>query len=167
MNHENGGRAIRSALVLCLGALFFLLAAGVALLSSNIYRSVAAAGDTTSTLRTAVSYVANQVRRGDVAGGVDVVDFGGVPALCLREELEDGYTYVTLIYCYDGQLREFYVEEGYETVPEDGEPILPLTALELSRSAAAIRIEARAGEEVLSVDLAPRTELPVGEEDAA
>ena len=112
-------------LVLC--ALFFLLAMGLTLLSSGVYRAVAAQADETYAQRTALSYLVNQVRRSDAPGGVSVGRFGDSDALFLREE-----GYVTILYCYEGQLRELYMEDGLELSPADGVDVLPLERLELA-----------------------------------
>ena len=40
--------------------------------------------------------------------------------------------YVTILYCYEGQLRELYMEDGLELSPADGVDVLPLERLELA-----------------------------------
>lgn len=146
------GRTLRAAVTVVLCALFFLLAMGVVLLGSGIYRDAAAASDENFTHRTALSYVINQVRRGDVAGGVTLGSFGGGDALFLRE---GGYT--TILYCYDGQLRELYMEDGLDLTPEDGTAILPLAALEIAPKDGCLRVTAT-GEDGAryTADLSPR-----------
>lgn len=156
MNLENNGRNLSSALVLCLAALFFVLAAGTALLGSSVYRRVAAASDQNASQRTAMSYLINQVRRGD-AQGLSIGDYEGVQALCLTDLLEDGSEYVTLIYCYDGQLRELYMEKGTGLAPEDGNAILPLQELRFALEGDALKIAAQSPEgESWTVTVTPR-----------
>lgn len=65
---------------MCLAALFALLAMGVTLMGTGVYRAVADDADANSTQRTALSYVVNQIRRSD-AGGVAIGTFGGGDAL--------------------------------------------------------------------------------------
>lgn len=157
MKLDNGGRRLRLALVLCLAGLYFLLAMGVALMGTGIYRSVAKSGDVNSAQRTALSYVVNQVRRGD-REGVAVGRFQGVRALRLSETGPDGSVYHTLIYCCGGQLRELYMEEGAGLAPEDGLPILPLEELDFTVGGSLLKITAAGAEgERWSVSLAPRT----------
>lgn len=131
MRFEPEHRGVRTAVVICLAAFFFVLAMGVTLLGSSVYRAAAADADVNAAHRTALSYVVNQIRRGD-AGGVAVGSFGGGDALRLSETLSDGTVYVTLIYCYDGSLRELYMEEGTGLSPEDGTSILALDSLGLA-----------------------------------
>ena len=67
--------------VFLLCALFFFLAMALTLLSSGVYRSVAAASEENYTLRTALSYLTNQVRAGDAQGALSLTSFGGRDAL--------------------------------------------------------------------------------------
>lgn len=67
---RRSSRLLRTALVAALSALFFLLAMGITLMGSSVYRSTAAASDAHYTARTAVSYLANQLRQGDRTGSV-------------------------------------------------------------------------------------------------
>lgn len=129
MKQMPSGKALRTVIVVCLVGLYFVLAVGVTLLGSSIYRAVAVSADENSTHRTALSYVANQVRRGD-AESVAVGSFGGYDALRLSETTEGGYVYVTYIYCYEGSLRELYTEEGSGLMPEDGTALISLAQLD-------------------------------------
>ena len=63
MKLSSEGRGLRSTLVVVLCALFFILAMGVTLLGSGVYRDVVAVSDKNEAERTALSYLVNQVRR--------------------------------------------------------------------------------------------------------
>lgn len=159
MRIEAEHRGVRTAVVICLAAFFFLLAMGVTLLGSSVYRAAAADADENAAHRTALSYVVNQIRRGD-AGGVVVGSFGGVDALRLSEVGDDGTIYVTLIYCYGGSLRELYMEEGTGLLPEDGVPIMELDSLVLTAGEnGVLTITAARSGMSWSVSLAPRSGL--------
>ncbi|MCC8122607.1 MAG: DUF4860 domain-containing protein [Oscillospiraceae bacterium] len=125
MKFSTNGLRLITVVLLC--GLFFLFAVSVILLGSDLYRNMVDDTDERYTQRTALSYLVNQVRRGDVAGGVSVESFGGSDALVLREN-----GYITRLYCYNGQLYELYTEEGLEFAPEDGIAVLALTSLTLS-----------------------------------
>lgn len=155
MKFNQGQPGLRSALAVCLAGLFFLLAMGVALLGGNLYRAVAADADENDTHRTALSYVVNQLRRGD-NGGLAVGEFEGVPAARTTETLEDGSVYITLIYCYDGQLRELYMEEGTGLTPGDGAALMPLDSLDFALNEGLLTVTAGSGGERWQVSLAPR-----------
>lgn len=135
LNHTS--RGLRSALILILCGLYFVLAMGITLLASGVYRDTVESADRNYAQRTALSYLINQVRRSDTDGSVAVGSFGESDALVLR----DG-PYVTILYCYDGQLRELYTEEGSGLTAQDGLPILPLASLTLSFTESGISITA-------------------------
>lgn len=157
MKIHSGGNGLRRVVVVCLAGLFALLAMGVTLMGTGVYRAVAGDADANSTQRTALSYVVNQIRRAD-AGGVAVGTFGGADALRLTETGEDGSVYVTLIYCWEGSLRELYMEEGTGLAPEDGMAVLELSSLDLSVTEnGGLDITASDGEHQWSVTLYPRT----------
>ena len=157
MKIHSGGNGLRRVVVVCLAGLFALLAMGVTLMGTGVYRAVAGDADANSAQRTALSYVVNQIRRAD-AGGVAVGTFGGADALRLTETGEDGSVYVTLIYCFEGSLMELYMEEGTGLAPEDGMPLLELSSLDLSVTEnGGLDITASDGEHQWSVTLYPRT----------
>lgn len=114
--------ALRSVLIALLCGLFFLLSMGITLLSSGVYRETVDAADQNAAQRTALSYLVNQVRRGAVLG---LGKFGGEDAILIYDEAG----YVTILYCYDGALRELYTEPGAGLAPADGLALLPLTEL--------------------------------------
>lgn len=150
---------LRSAAVFALCALFAVLSMGLTLLASGAYRDTAAGAEANYTRRTALSYLVNQVRRSDADGCVYVESFGGGDALVLAEPT-GGSSYVTLLYCYDGQLRELYVEEGYPLLPEDGLPVLELQSLRVCAENGLLSFTATAPDgAVSSVSVAPRCRL--------
>lgn len=135
MEHEHS--PLRSAAVLALCGLFAVLAVGLAVLSSGVYRSAVSASDGNSARRTALSYLVNQVRRADRTGGVAVGAFGDGDAVALTETVE-GADYVTILCCLDGQLMELYAEAGSGLTPADGLAVLPLADLSVETDGALI-----------------------------
>ena len=156
---RRSSRLLRTALVAALSALFFLLAMGITLMGSSVYRSTAAASDAHYTARTAVSYLANQLRQGDRTGSVTVTSFGDGDALMLTEG-----SYYTLLYCYEGQLRELYAETGSGMTAADGLSILALDSLEISVEDGLISLTASGEDASGSVSSAPRCGVSVLEE---
>ena len=157
MKTHSGGAGLRRVVIVCLAALFALLAMGVTLMGTGVYRAVVDDANANSAQRTALSYVVNQIRRAD-AGGVSVGAFGGGDALRLTETGGDGSVYVTLIYCFEGSLRELYMEEGTGLAPEDGMALLELSSLDLSVTEnGGLDITVSDGVHQWSVSLYPRT----------
>lgn len=140
MSQPRAQGGLRIAAVFSLCALFAILAMGLTLLSSSVYRATAADADTNYTHRTALSYLMNQVRRSDGAGLVSTGFLGDAEALVLTERL-DGASYVTMLYCHEGQLRELYMEEGTGLTPADGVAILPISALDVALEGGVLRLQ--------------------------
>lgn len=137
LSEQNRGGALRGAVVLALVAVFFILAMGITLLGSSVYRSTVSASEENYVRRTALSYLVNQIRRGDELGGVAVGSFAGADAVVLAE---DGY--VTYLYCWDGQLRELYMESDAGLTAGDGLPVLPLSSLSVTSEPGSILLTA-------------------------
>lgn len=153
MNPSKSGRSLRTALVVVLCALFFVLAMGITLLGSSVYRGVVSASDRNYTQRTALSYLINQVRR---AWSVDVGSFEFCPALDLGGTGAES-DYHTVLYVYDGQLRELYAQRDSGLTPADGTAILPLSDLELELEDGLITLTVTAEDgKSYSASVAPR-----------
>ena len=138
--------------------MFFLLCATLTLSGGRLYAQTADAGSVNYQSRTALSYLVNQIRQGDRAdGGIAVTSFGGQDAVCIREQLEGG-SFLTLLYCYDGQLRELFMEEGTGLQPGDGTPLLPLDGLSVTACDGVMTLTVTLPEQgaTRQVSLAPR-----------
>jgi hypothetical protein len=150
--------------VFVLGAVFLFLSIGLVLLGSSVYRKVVAGSQANDNMRTTLSYIANQVRRNDAQGNIQVGEFYGQDALLLTQYLE-GIECVTYLYCWEGSLRELFVEKGYELTPESGLPLIPLEDIYFSVSEEGlISVEALlSGGARGRLLLAPRSGLAGGE----
>jgi hypothetical protein len=114
-----------TAVVLLLMGMFVLLSVGVMVLGISVYNNTNNLSSANYAQRTVLSYIANQVRRGDANGGVETRDFNGVEALVFRQDF-DGAEYLTCLYAYDGELRELFTEDGAEQELASGVPIMPV-----------------------------------------
>ena len=122
---NSGARMLDTVFVLSL--LCVLTAVSLMLVSTgaSLYQNIAADMDRSFQLNTSLTYVANKVRGGDMAGQVYIEDFYGQEALVLGESYDE-YQYATWIYCYEGQLMELFGEVGGEYELTDGTPLLEL-----------------------------------------
>jgi hypothetical protein len=158
-------KAIMSAdgiAVFLLGAVFLFLSVGLVLLGSSVYRRVLADSRENDQIRTTFSYIANQVRRKDVAGNVQVGKFHGQDALLLMQDVA-GIECVTYLYCWDGSLRELFVEKGYELEPEAGLSLIPLENIFFTMEGGLINVEALFANGIQSqLTLAPRSGVTGG-----
>ena len=123
-------RKIDALAVFLLFGLFAVCILSVLLTGADAYRRLAQRDQLSYDWRTAGQYLSTRVRQADRAGAVTVRSFGGVDALVLTEEI-DGSAYETLVYCYDGYLRELFVSAGGDFSPEDGEEVLQAQSLSL------------------------------------
>lgn len=105
--------------VLALFCVFAASALLVVLIGANVYRSTVRSMDRNFNLQTTLSYVAAKVQQNDRAGAVSVVEFEGTPALRLTETI-DGQAYETMVYAYEGTLRELFTRRGSGAGPAEG-----------------------------------------------
>ena len=120
---EKQGFRADSVGVFLLGAVFLFLSIGLVMLGGSLYRNIMLSSGKNDEARTTFSYIANQVRRADESGGVQVGELNGLQALVLNQNY-GGWEFVTYLYYYDGALRELFVEKGMELEPEAGLPIV-------------------------------------------
>jgi hypothetical protein len=125
---KNKSSMLDTAVVLLLMGMFILLSIGVMVLGISVYNNTNELSSENYAQRTVLSYIANQVRRGDTSGGVELRDIDGVSALVFRQDF-DGTDYLTCLYAYDGALRELFTEDGSEQELASGIPIMPVAAL--------------------------------------
>lgn len=131
---------IDGVLVLLLLAVFMVSVLFVLLTGADVVQKLTRRDDVSYDRRTATQYITTRVRQADAAGRVAVRDFGGCDAIVLTEEY-DGVPYETLVYCYDGTLRELFTEAGLEQEPSYGEEILPAEAFTVEQDGACLTAE--------------------------
>lgn len=117
------GSSANGMLVFLIYGMFALFSLFLVVIGARVYRGLTAAGNENTEIRSAFSYVANKVRLGGgQAGAVRVEEKNGITVLSLRESYEDT-EYETVIYYYDGALREYFAPAGQDFMPEAGERI--------------------------------------------
>lgn len=125
------------ALVLFL--LFSLCVLGVLLTGADVYQRITQRDSAAYDRRTAVQYLTTKLRQSDETENLAVVDFEGIPALRLREQIGDR-CYQTHIYCMDGYIWELYAREGSGLSPEDGAKVLPAESMQLQWEAPVLTV---------------------------
>ena len=134
---------------LALLALLFIFIIGSLVLMNvgvRVYKNIVVNNGENYRLRTSLSYLATKIRQSDEVGAVSVTEEDGVPVLLLKEKLDSG-DYRTMLYCYDGHLRELFQEEGMEYKLEDGMEIVDLNRMEIEQQENRIVLTAVDGEE--------------------
>ena len=131
---------ITALAALLTAALFILCLLAVLLTGAERYRKAAEQGETAFAQRTAAGYLTARIRQGGQAGAVAVEDFGGQEALILRERIGEE-RYATRVYCRDGYLWELFAAEGGDFLPEDGQQLVELAALELKQEGRVLTVQ--------------------------
>ena len=111
-------------LVLLVFALFMVSALLVLLTGADVVQGITERDQASYEQRTAVQYLATRVRQADEVGAISVCTTEIGDRLVLSETI-DGLPYETMIYCYDGYLRELFCVRGNAFDAAFGEKILP------------------------------------------
>ena len=131
MKRQTGAGTIAALILTCVfgTALLLSLVAG-----AGVYRRVAERTEHAAASRVGLTYLAAKIHGADRAGAVCAGTFGGADAVYLYEDM-DGLTYETILYVYDGKLREMLCEQGWESEPESGEVIAEAQSLTVTQPA--------------------------------
>lgn len=131
MKRQSGAGTLAALALTCVfGATLLLsLAAG-----ASVYRRVADRVEQSAEGRVSLSYITAKIHGFDAAGLVEAGSYGDGDAVFLYEDF-DGLTYETILYVYDGYLREMLCEKGWEQDPEFGEEITEMQGLAVTEAA--------------------------------
>jgi len=140
MKTERKQRKVDNLMVLLLFGVFAVCILSVLLTSADIYQRLSVRDQHSYDQRTATQYLTRRVHQADRLGDVSVRPFEGQNALVFTEEIEGG-TYETLVYCYDGYLRELFVAAGGGFMPEDGEKVLAARELSIRQERQLLNLE--------------------------
>jgi hypothetical protein len=108
---------------------FALTAIFVAVLGAQVYRSSAEKMQANFDTRTSLVYISEKVRQ-STGTNFEVRDVEGQSALVITEEYDDGQTYETWIYTYNGKLCETTISADGEMQPGTGQSIMDMKAMD-------------------------------------
>lgn len=112
---------------LILYGVFTLISLLLVLIGAQIYQGIVQRTDARSDVRASLSYVANKVRSSQK---VNLETREGMTVLVLPEEEQ----VETLIYYYDGKLRELFQLKGETFSPERGEELAAVSGFSAAQS---------------------------------
>jgi hypothetical protein len=104
----------------------------VLMLGAGVYRNIIETSQENYEARIGMSYIWSKVKNKDDGGEIRIGEFHGRPTLYF-EDIYGGKLYHTLIYSYDGWLRELFFEDGIDFLPGDGNPIIRIDAFNLEQ----------------------------------
>ena len=133
-------RKIDNLLVLLLFSVFAVCILSVLLTGADIYQRLSSRDQHSYDRRTAAQYLTTRVRQADRLGDMCIERFETQDALVFTEVI-DGNTYETLVYCYDGYLRELFVAADGSFLPEDGEKVLAAQDLTIRQAGQLLDME--------------------------
>jgi hypothetical protein len=126
------GSKAGTAAALMMFCIFAMSVLTVLMLGAGVYKNMTDASQEDYELRVSLSYIWSKTKNKDDGGGFRIGDFHGQPAIRF-EDTYGGRLYHTVIYCYDGWLRELFFEDGLQFPLGEGEPIVKLNTLKLEQ----------------------------------
>lgn len=131
MNKTVRRGALSGVVILVPLMIFALLAMLLITMGISVYSGVINGSEENYSRRTAVSYISNRVRRADRAGSVTLGEYGGSDALLIGNEYNDT-AYVTIIYYYNGYIRELFCKADAEIDVNGGASLMPAKEFSIS-----------------------------------
>ena len=125
------------------------------MMGAKAYKGTVEQLEAHNSVRIAPAYVRSMVRADDEENVVSVEEIAGVTAVTMLN-VYDEEAYVTRIYCYEGQLYEWFTGAENEFVPEEGEAVCPCDDMTASLAGGLLRVKLLNGETWTSVDIALR-----------
>lgn len=117
------GQMVNTLFTLLLFLVFVLCALFTVLIGGRVYENINVRTENTYRSDVALSYIANKVRQGDMAGMVSLEEKEGIEVLVLKQEI-GGAVYVTDIYYQDGKLWELFTDAESGLSVGDGNEIM-------------------------------------------
>lgn len=140
MKNYTKERSLSTLAALLTFALFAIGILSVLLGGANVYQRLNQRDQNSYDSRTCAQYIATKLRQAPSPGAVAVAPFGDGDGLFITETIGD-CAYLTRVYCHDGWLMELFTVVGGEFSPEDGEKILPLRTLSLTRDGSLVSVQ--------------------------
>ena len=114
--------SMQGVFVFVLLGLFAVMSTLMVLLGAQMYRNTVDRSTANNEDRVLSAYVRSMIRAEDTRDAMVVGEYDGVKTLAMREDL-DGEPYVTWLYCYDGQMYEYFTSDDGTFNPESGTAI--------------------------------------------
>ena len=127
--HKRVQHSMHGVFVFVLLGLFAVMSTLMVLLGAQMYRNTVDHSTANNEDRVLGAYVRSMIRAEDTSGAMETGEYNGVKTLAMREDL-DGETYVTWLYCYDGNMYEWFTSDDGDFRPESGTAICPAQSFE-------------------------------------
>ncbi|MEG0978760.1 MAG: DUF4860 domain-containing protein [Oscillospiraceae bacterium] len=124
--------SIDTVFVLVLFCVFAATILFVLMSGANVYKDTAKIMQERYEQRTCLSYISAKIRHYDSENSVYLTDFNGTTALAMDEDI-NGEKYHTLIYFYDGYVKELFCEKDAKFLIESGANIIEVKNLQFAK----------------------------------
>ena len=124
--------SVDTVFVLVLFCVFAATILFVLMSGANVYKETASIMHERYEERTCLSYISAKIKHYDSKDSVYLTDFNGTTALALDDEI-NGVKYNTLIYFYNGHVKELFCEKGAKFGIESGTDIIKAKNLQFAK----------------------------------
>ena len=107
---------------------------------AGVYGRIVSRDNDTYEARTGIQYLATRFRQAELTSEAEITQAEGCTAVRFPEK-GDGGNYYVYVYCYDGYIRELFLEEGAGFSPAAGEKILPAQSAAMTGGDGMIKID--------------------------
>lgn len=111
--------------MLALLCVFTVCGLMVVFIGINVYKDTANNMESSYSERTALAYVAKQIRQNDQTNTIEISEIEGVTALVFNES-KSGQDFCKYIYYYNGYLQEIYTIKSFVPVLTAGQEIIEI-----------------------------------------
>ena len=129
---KNRSYSVDTVFVLVLFCVFAFTILFVLMSGANVYKDTAKIMQERYEERTCISYISAKIRHYDNENSVYLTDFNGVTALAMDEEINGTY-YNTLIYFYNGSVKELFCEKKASFPIDSGTNIINVDDLQFAK----------------------------------
>lgn len=105
----------------------------VVFIGVNVYKNTVENMSTAFSERTAMAYIAKQVRQNDTTDAISITEIEGEQALTITR-VQSGETYCTYIYYYDGYLQELYAKDSFSPVLTAGQSLIAIDGFAVTQN---------------------------------
>ncbi|MCR5031283.1 MAG: DUF4860 domain-containing protein [Lachnospiraceae bacterium] len=123
MNIDENRHVIDILFLIALLGVFAISSALLILSGTNIYRNIVSSMEQNYDARTSYAYLTQRMHSLDTANAVSVETVDSVPVISISETINDK-DYNTLIYAYDGSIRELFTTAGNDIPLSAGQEIM-------------------------------------------
>ncbi|MCR4587803.1 MAG: DUF4860 domain-containing protein [Lachnospiraceae bacterium] len=163
MHIDENRHVIDILFLIALLGVFTISAALLILSGTNIYRNIVSSMDQNYDTRTSYAYLTQRLHSLDSSDAISIQTVDSVPVICITETINDA-DYNTLIYAYDGSIRELFTSVGNDVPLSAGQEIMAcesFTITQVGSKLYTIHLET-AEEEALNLMIATHSDQSEG-----